>query len=63
MLLRIFFAEESYGYHVVLKEEQQSFSDWINGHMQKIDSVKHLLPLHDEGDDLYQKVDDGIILW
>ena len=57
------FAEKTYGFHVVLKEEQNSFSDWINGHMQKIDSVKHLLPLHDEGDDLYRKIDDGIILW
>ena len=47
----------------MLKEEQNSFSDWINGHMQKIESVKHLLPLHDEGDDLYRKIDDGIILW
>jgi len=55
-------ADKTYGFHVVLKEEQNSFSDWINGHMQKIDSVKHLLPLHDEGDDLYTKIDDGIIL-
>ena len=51
------------GFHVVLKEEQNSFSDWINGNLQKMDSVKHLLPLHDEGNDLYEKVDDGIILW
>ena len=50
-------------FHTVLKEEQNSFSDWINGNMQKLDSVKHLLPLHPEGDDLYEKVDDGIILW
>ena len=57
------FTEKTYGFHVVLKEEQNSFSDWINGHMQKIESVKHLLPLHDEGDDLYRKIDDGIILW
>ena len=50
-------------FHTVLKEEQNSLSDWINGNMQKLDSVKHLLPLHPEGDDLYEKVDDGIILW
>jgi len=51
-----------YGYHVVFKEEQNSFSDWINGNMEKLESVKHLLPLHQDGDDLYTKVDDGIIL-
>ena len=51
------------GHHVLLTEEQEAFSDWINGTMHKLDSVKHLLPLCDKGDDLYKKVDDGIILW
>jgi len=55
-------AEFGYGYHVVLKEEQEAFSSWINGNMQKLDSVKHLLPLHEGGEDLYHKVDDGVLL-
>lgn len=55
-------SEHGYGFHTVLQEEQESFSNWINGNLQKLDTVKHLLPLHDEGDDLYEKVDDGTLL-
>ena len=55
--------ELSDGFRVFLKEEQSSFCDWINDHMQNIESVSHLLPLNEDGDDLYQKIDDGIILW
>lgn len=52
-----------YGYHVVTKEEQRSIANWINscflgdqGH-----GMAHILPLSDDGSDLYSKVGDGIL--
>ena len=48
---------------MVTKEEQRSIANWINscflgdqGH-----GMGHILPLSDDGSDLYSKVGDGIL--
>ena len=51
------------GFHTIMIEEQKSFSHWINAHLGGMEELAHLLPLKDGGDDLYQKIDDGILLW
>merc|ERR1712241_1358047 len=48
--------------HMVLNEEQVAFSDWINTNLGRDKDVAHLLPLNDTGSDMYEKMDDGIIL-
>ena len=48
--------------HMVLNEEQAAFSEWINNNLETDKDVKHLLPLNDTGSDMYEKMDDGIIL-
>lgn len=55
--------EHGYSYHMILKEEQRSFSNWINENLCKIDHLDHLLPLRNDGEDLYDKIGDGILLW
>jgi len=50
------------GFHTIMIEEQKSFSSWINAHLGGMEELAHLLPLKDGGDDLYQKIDDGILL-
>ena len=48
--------------HMVLKEEQAAFADWINTHLSQDPDVAHKLKLREGGSDLYQKMDDGVIL-
>jgi len=48
--------------HMVLNEEQVAFSDWINNNLRDDKDVAHLLPLNEAGSDMYQKMDDGILL-
>lgn len=48
--------------HTVRNEEQVAFSDWINSNLGVDRDLRHLLPLQKTGDDLYQKVDDGLII-
>jgi len=48
--------------HMVLNEEQVAFSDWINQNLKTDQDVKHHLPLNDSGSDMYEKMDDGILL-
>ena len=47
---------------MVLNEEQAAFSEWINNNLETDGDVRHLLPLNGAGSDMYEKVDDGIIL-
>ena len=47
---------------MVLNEEQAAFSDWINSQMAGDAAVSHLLPLQPTGADMYEKLDDGVIL-
>merc|ERR1712117_289500 len=58
-------AELGYGSHVVTKEEQRSIANWINSCFladQDLDKgMGHILPLKDDGSDLYSKVDAGIL--
>merc|ERR1712179_237036 len=42
--------------------EQVAFSDWINDMFTKDPDVKHLLPLKADGSNMYQMMDDGIIV-
>lgn len=49
--------------HSVRVEEQLAFSDWINSNLGHDPDLKHLLPIDTEGKTLYDKVQDGILLW
>ena len=55
--------EHGYSYHVILKEEQRSFSNWINENMSTMSHLGHILPLSQDGADIYDKIKDGILLW
>ena len=55
--------ERGYSYHMILKEEQRSFSQWINANLSGMEELAHLLPLKDDGADVYDKIGDGILLW
>ena len=48
--------------HTVKKEEQVAFADWINKNLGSDPDLDHLLMLEESGDDLYEKIDDGILL-
>lgn len=48
--------------HSVRQEEQAAFSDWINIKLRDDSDLKHVLPLHKNGDDLYEAIKDGILL-
>merc|ERR1719402_1289753 len=48
--------------HTVLNEEQAAFADWINNNLDKDKDVAHKLKLNDTGSDMYEKMDDGILL-
>jgi len=48
--------------HTVLNEEQAAFADWINTNMEKDKDVAYKLKLNDTGSDMYEKIDDGILL-
>ncbi|CAK9297455.1 unnamed protein product [Gordionus sp. m RMFG-2023] len=48
--------------HTVKQEEQVAFSHWINTNLGGDKDLNHLLPIEQEGMDLYDKVKDGILL-
>ena len=48
--------------HMVLHEEQAAFADWINTHLGNDPQVAHKLKLAEGGGDMYEKMDDGVIL-
>ena len=48
--------------HMVLKEEQAAFADWINTHLGKDEDLRHKMRLEEDGGDMYEKMDDGVIL-
>jgi len=54
--------DRSYAYHMISKEEQRSFASWINENLGNNKQCAHLLPLQDDGEDLYSKCADGILL-
>jgi len=47
--------------HILLNEEQAAFADWINDNMGSDKDVVHKLKIEETGDDLYEKMDDGVI--
>ena len=48
--------------HSVRQEEQAAFSNWINIKLRDDPDLKHLLPLNENGDNLYEAIKDGILL-
>ncbi|KAK7481850.1 hypothetical protein BaRGS_00026876 [Batillaria attramentaria] len=48
--------------HSVKQGEQIAFAEWINRHLKDDPDCKNLLPLGEDGVDLYKKVGDGILL-
>lgn len=48
--------------HSVRLEEQAAFSDWINFKLKNDPDLKHVLPLDQNGDNLYEAIKDGILL-
>ena len=48
--------------HTLLNEEQAAFADWINDTMASDKDVAHKLKIEETGDDMYKKMDDGVIL-
>lgn len=48
--------------HSVRQEEQAAFSNWINIKLKDDPDLKHLLPLDQNGDNLYEAIKDGILL-
>lgn len=48
--------------HQVKAGEQKAFAEWINRHLGEDPDCKHLLPLDAEGNNLYEKMADGILL-
>jgi len=48
--------------HFVRHEEEEAFADWINKRLQTDSDVLHFLPLAKDGSDMYEKMDDGVIL-
>lgn len=49
--------------HSVRVEEQLAFSDWINSNLRHDPDLLQLLPIDSEGQFLYDRVKDGILLW
>ena len=49
--------------HSFSEEEKIAFVDWINGALCEDADVKGSLPISTEGDDLFKKLADGIVLW
>ena len=47
----------------VPQEEERSLAQWINNNLECDEDCSHLLPLESDGGDLYQKIEDGILLW
>jgi len=48
--------------HSVRFEEQLAFSDWVNTNLGQDPDLSHILPLDPEGSNLYDAVQDGILL-
>uniref|UniRef100_A0A0R3RQA7 Ca2+-binding actin-bundling protein n=1 Tax=Elaeophora elaphi TaxID=1147741 RepID=A0A0R3RQA7_9BILA len=48
--------------HTIRVEEEVAFSNWINGNLCNDTDLKILLPVKTDGEDLYQKVQDGLII-
>ena len=48
--------------HTILDEEEIAFADWINHALSEDPDVAHKLKLAKDGSDMYQKMDDGVML-
>jgi hypothetical protein len=48
--------------HSFSEEEKAAFADWINFQLEEDPEVKALLPISEEGNELFAKVKDGILL-
>ena len=48
--------------HIVSMEEQAAFAEWINTNLAGDPRLATKLSLDKSGEDLYEKMDDGVIL-
>lgn len=48
--------------HSVRQEEQVAFSNWINSKLATDPDLSHLLPLDQNGENLYEAIKDGVLL-
>ncbi|VDM55985.1 unnamed protein product [Angiostrongylus costaricensis] len=48
--------------HTIRTEEEKAFSNWINSNLSMDPDLKRLLPVIPEGNDLYTKIQDGLII-
>lgn len=48
--------------HSVRHEEQVAFSNWVNMKLGEDIDLKHILPIDEDGNSLYEAVKDGILL-
>ncbi|KJH44100.1 hypothetical protein DICVIV_09880 [Dictyocaulus viviparus] len=48
--------------HTIRTEEEVAFSNWINSNLSMDPDLKRLLPVIPEGNDLYTKIQDGLIM-
>eukprot|EP00096_Caligus_rogercresseyi_P001931 TRINITY_DN1343_c0_g1_i1.p1 TRINITY_DN1343_c0_g1~~TRINITY_DN1343_c0_g1_i1.p1 ORF type:complete len:625 (+),score=143.30 TRINITY_DN1343_c0_g1_i1:96-1970(+) len=55
-------SQHGYSYHMILKEEQRAFSNWVNVNLGGQEDLKYLMPLREDGEDLYDKMSDGVLL-
>ena len=49
--------------HTVSNFEQRAYVQWLNELFETDKDVSHLMPIKQEGNDLYEKIGDGIMLW
>lgn len=48
--------------HSIRDEEKVAFSDWINSNLSQDPILQSYLPINSQGDDLYEKCRDGIVI-
>ena len=47
---------------MITHEEEIAFADWINHSLADDPDVAHKLKLAEDGSDMYEKMDDGVML-
>lgn len=49
--------------HSFAEEEKLAFVDWINFQLENDTDLSKILPIPEEGTELFSAVKDGLILW
>jgi len=50
------------GTHTYTEDEKLAFVDWINGTIGKDPDLQHICPISEEGDHLFESVNDGLLI-